>query len=109
MSETPYWQLVRDGDEPVFHDSYSGHDWAEECRDAYWKALRECAAELEAGRAEISAQDQIIYNQNSELTKLRAIAQAAQSLLSEDGAKEALAHYVVLQVLADRVRDWEGK
>ncbi len=45
----------------------------------------------------------------SENKKLLPIAHAAQSLLSEDGAKEALAHYVVLQILADRVRDWEGK
>lgn len=46
-STKPYWRKVLDGEEPVFHDGYSGHDWAEEQRDAYWEALGEAAVEIE--------------------------------------------------------------
>lgn len=37
------------------------------------------------------------------LRKLETVASAAQSLMAEDGAKEALAHYVCLQILADKL------
>lgn len=46
MSDKPYWQRVHEGEEPVFHDGFSGWDWAEEQRDAYYKALQEAAAEI---------------------------------------------------------------
>lgn len=36
-------------------------------------------------------------------TKLERVVAAAKSLLSEDDAKEALAHYVVLQIMADAI------
>jgi hypothetical protein len=45
--QKPYWRQVLDGDEPVYHDGYSGHEWAETQRDAYWEALGEAAVEIE--------------------------------------------------------------
>lgn len=40
--------------------------------------------------------------------RLIAVAEAARSLLSEDGAKEALAHYVTLQILDDKLKALEA-
>lgn len=39
--------------------------------------------------------------------KLIEVARAASSLMSEDGAREALAHYNCLHILADKLKELE--
>jgi hypothetical protein len=41
--------------------------------------------------------------------ELLAVVAAAKSLLSEDGAKEVVAHYVVLQILRDALAALDAK
>lgn len=68
----PYWRRVLDGEEPVFHDGYSGHDWAEEQRDAYWEALRQAADAID--------------KRDEELERYRRVVEAAGNLMDYRGA-----------------------
>lgn len=49
-----------------------------------------------------------VWYNDAELSLARAVIFAAKSLMSEDGAKEALSHYNCLFILADRLAAYDA-
>ena len=48
----------------------------------------------------------VLHQAADEIEKLRRVAEAADSLLSE--AREEISHWVVSQILSDALRAWKG-